>query len=164
MDNFQTRMSDYFANIAEFDSGLARTDLDDARGWYATHEATIKTQSDKVQDHLKDLFVLSLSMIAGEIAENTVNLAIQIANAFNPIKHLAEGAQAVLDVQEAAKKLMKSTAVLARIGRALDKQLPLVRKIRNRIAERRNETHIKEMKQILDGSGESGLYWSEIDN
>ena len=97
-------------------------------------------------------------MITVEIIENTANLALQIANAMNPIKHLSEGAQAVLDVQEAIATLLKSGAVLARIGRALDKQLPLVRKIRNKIAGRRNETHIREMKKILDGSGESGFF------
>ena len=153
-------MSNYFESIASFDSGLALTDLDDARGWYATHEATIKTQSDKVQKHLQDLFKLSLSMITVEIIENTGNLAIQIANALNPIKHMSEGAQAVLDIQAATAKLLKSGAVLARIGTALNQQLPLVRKMRVKIAGRKKgmEALDAEMNKILTGSGKTGLY------
>ena len=72
-------------------------------------------------------------MVGAENIENTAELAIQTANALNPIKGVAQGAQVFLDVKAAAQKLAKSGAVMAKLGRAMAVQLPKVEAMRKKI-------------------------------
>ena len=119
------------------------------------HEEKIRVKSEKVQEMLTELFALAFSMTAVEIYENTAELAVQVANACNPIKGLSEGGQIILDIKEAAKKLLKSTVVLAKLGRALAVQMPKAETMRVKIAEKKKtmENVTGTMERILKGDG-----------
>ena len=70
------------------------------------------------------------SQVAGELYENAADLAVQVANSFNPIKGLTEGAQIYLDIKEATKKLMKSGVVGVSLARAMAELFPKVEKMK----------------------------------
>ena len=149
VDAFQTKLADYFMTIAVHDRDLAMAELTAARDGYSEKEAQISETSKRVDDDLKVIFRLAFTLTGAEIAENAAELALQIANAFNPIKHLAEGAQIVLDIKAAAAKLALSGVQMAKLGRALVESMPKVEKIRARITKQKGE--MEATVQVMEG-------------
>ena len=151
VDDFQTKLSTYFNDLAEFDKNLAEKDLAYVRHLYNGHVRDIVTISNVIAENFRKLFILGFTMAAGEIGQRIHRLSLEIANSINPIKGLAEGFKVMTDVMDAMTEVAKASAVMARIISAFEREKPIIDKIANQIEESRkkNDVVLEKMRNIL---------------
>ena len=126
--DFQTKLSKYFANIAEFDLKKATADEAYSSGTLKKAFDEIKTKQDSLKDKMKVIAGLAGGILGADLAEKVADLAIMLAFQSNPGKWLTEDGSNIVLIKDTITDILKNSRDLIKLGRLAVEILPALQK------------------------------------
>ncbi|XP_028390790.1 uncharacterized protein LOC114515691 [Dendronephthya gigantea] len=147
-ERFQ-EMKTYFSQVEGFNKEIAKADIGYISGTLNTYETSIENLAREVATGLSDLLLYAIGTSSADLIQKTAVLAMQIADACNPLKTLFGGGAAT-DVLGAADELAlaianvaKSAKLQSSFGELIDK----TEKIMNKFDD--NSEFLRTVKELL---------------
>ena len=145
-----TELRTYFEKVETFNQQIASADIGYVNGRLEVYQNSVKRIMGKLKRDMADLLHNAFISVGLEIAEKAVILAMEIAEAVNPLKWLTGGGPA-RDLLEATGDLLNAIAEivkLAQIKSSLNKLIVKSSDIGEKIE--RNDNFLQNVKNLID--------------
>ena len=140
----------YFSQVEGFNKEIARADIGYIKGTLDIYQEQVNVLAPEVGQGYVDLLNYALATASLQLAQTTVNLALQIYDACNPLKTLFGGGAAV-DVLAALDEVAQAISQLADAGSLLAAWDNLKRETNSIVTKLAENTRFLEtVKAILD--------------
>ena len=110
------KLQSYFQSMATFDKNIAKADIGFIKGQIEKYNKRAASLNSGIINMYSALFWRACTMAALDIAENTIKVALTVANMFNPLKWMGDGPSSIVEAMDAAAELMQAFASAAKLG------------------------------------------------
>jgi len=146
----QKKLGSYFSTLANFDRVKAEEDLEKARELWSSTKSDMDRRQHTLRYQITAIFVYAFGVVAGDLMEEAAELSMRITDTVNPFNW--GSSDAVINIKNVIKRMLKAGAKIARLAYALDKGVDKINAIASRLREKRRQNARKfgKVRKLLE--------------